>query len=51
MAGLAVWRAFLLWRFEVLGWEAWLAGAVVLLGTAALMLSFSKAAVGSSHGG
>lgn len=37
MAALVASRALLFWRFGFPGWGAWLAGAVVLLGTAALI--------------
>ena len=37
MAGLVAWRAVLFSRFDFPGWGAWLAGALLLIGTAALM--------------
>ncbi|MCC2643823.1 MAG: hypothetical protein K0S45_4236 [Nitrospira sp.] len=37
MAALVAGRALLFWRFGFPGWSAWMAGAFVLLGTAALM--------------
>lgn len=42
MAALVACRALLFWRFGFPGWGAWLAGAVVLLGTAALMRRWAR---------
>lgn len=42
MAGLVACRALLFWRFGFLEWEAWLVGALVLLGTASLIRRWAR---------
>ena len=42
MAALIALRALLFWRFGFPGWSAWMAGALVLLGTAALLRRWAR---------
>jgi membrane protein YdbS with pleckstrin-like domain len=42
IAAMVAWRAFLFWRFGVLGWGAWLIGALVLLATAAIIRRWAR---------
>lgn len=49
MAGLVAWRALLFWRFEFSGWIGWTVGAIVLLGTAAIIRHWAHYEIGPAH--
>jgi len=49
MAALVAGRAWLFWRFGLSGWMEWTVGAILLLGTAAIIRHWAHYEIGPAH--